>query len=124
MVVVRGADEMIVGYVKLLPEILYAGNDLINILLGSYSLFFGDSLYFLAVLVRSGKEFDIIAPKSFITRHCIRSDGAIGVSYMEFIAGIIDRRSYVEFFCHFVFLLNFSDGYIISVLSEKIKGYC
>ena len=99
MVIVRGADEAVVGDVHQLPEIehaLLAGNDLIDKLLRRDAGGLGLVLDFLAVLVGAGEEHHVIAAQTLVAGDRVACDGAVGVADVELRGGIVDRRGNIK----------------------------
>ena len=99
MVIVRGADEAVVGDVHQLPEIehaLLAGNDLIDKLLRRDAGGFGLVLDLLAVLVGAGEEHHVIAAQTLVAGDRVACDGAVGVADVELRGGIVDRRGDIK----------------------------
>ena len=103
VIVIRGADEAVVGDVHQLPEIqhaLFADDDVVDILLRGDPGGLRLVLDLLAVLVRSGQEHDVIAAQALIARHGVRRDGAIGVANVQPLGRVINRGRDKEFFFH------------------------
>ena len=101
MVVVGGADEAVIADVHQLPQILDALgalDDVIDELLRCNTGLLGLQLDLLAVLVGAGQELDVVALQPLVAGHSVGSDGAVGMSDVQLIAGIIDWRCNVEFF--------------------------
>ena len=85
MIVVRRADEAVVGDVHQLPQRAHAAgafDDVVHELLGRDAG--GLRLLFdlLAVLVRAGQEHDVKPAQPFITGHRIACNGCIGMADM------------------------------------------
>lgn len=101
MVVVGRADEAVIADVHQLPQILDALgalHDVINKLLRGDAGLLGLQLDLLAVLIGTGQELDIVALQALVAGHGIGRHSAVGMADMQLIAGVIDRRSDVEFF--------------------------
>ena len=101
MVVIGRADEAVVADVHQLPQILDALgalHDVINKLLRGDAGLLGLQLDLLAVLIGAGQELDIVALQALVAGHGIGCHSAVGMADMQLIAGVIDRRSDVEFF--------------------------
>ena len=101
MVVIGRADEAVIADVHQLPQILDALgalHDVINKLLRGDAGLLGLQLDLLAVLIGTGQELDIVALQALVAGHGIGRHSAVGMADMQLIAGVIDRRSDVEFF--------------------------
>ena len=88
MVVIRGADEAVVGDVHQLPQVLDslgALHDVVYELLGGDAGFPGFVLDFLAVLVGAGEEHDLTAPQALVAGHGVGGHGAVGVADVQFV---------------------------------------
>ena len=101
VVVIGGADEAVVGNVHQLPQIQNAAWTLDDVV---YKLFRGDTgflclvLDFLTVLVSAGQEHNIIALQAFVASHCVGGYSAVGVTDVQLIRWIIDRRGDIKWF--------------------------
>ena len=109
MVVVRRADEAVVGDVHELPEVQDAAlalHDVVHELLGRHARGLGLFLYLLAMLIRAGEEHDVVAAHSLVARNGIRRDGAVGMADVQFVGRIVDGGGDVEcaFLAHWRFL--------------------
>ena len=101
VVIVRGADEAVVGDVHQLPQVknaLLAGDDAVDVFLRRNARCGGLGFDLLTVLVRSGQEHHVVAAQTLIARHGVSGNGAVGVADVELIRGIIDRRGDIELF--------------------------
>ena len=96
VIIVRGADKVIVIDVQHAPQLLKRSYDLIHELFGRFPCFSGSALYFLAVFIGTGEKIAVITAHPLISGHRIRSNGGIGMADMQIAAGIIDGRSDVE----------------------------
>ena len=93
MVVIRGADEAVVGDVHQLPQVLDslgALHDVVYELLGGDAGFPGFVLDFLAVLVGAGEEQHVTAAQPLIAGHGVGGHSAVGVADVQLIAGVVD----------------------------------
>ena len=109
VVIVRGADEAVVGDIHELPEVEDAAralDDVVHELLRRHAGVLGLFLDLLAVFVRTGEEHDVVAAHSLITRYGVRRDGAVGVADVQFVGRVVDRCGDVEcaFLAHWRFL--------------------
>ena len=101
VVIIRRADEAVVGNVHQLPKIehaLLAGDDVIDVFLRCDACGGGLGLDLLAVLVSTGEEHHVVAAQTLVTRHGIGRNGAVGVADVQLIRGIVDRRGDIELF--------------------------
>ena len=88
MVIVRGADETVVGDVHQLPQIPDAPgafHDAVHELLGSDAGLVGLLLDLLAVLVGTGEEHDVLALQPVIPGQGVGGHGAVGVTDVQLI---------------------------------------
>ncbi|MPM78914.1 hypothetical protein SDC9_125929 [bioreactor metagenome] len=95
MVIVRGADEPVVGDVHQLPQILHAPwsfHDAVHKLLGGNTGLLGLRLNFLAVLVRAGEEHHVEAVKPLIAGDGVGCDSAVGVADVQLVRGVVNGR--------------------------------
>ena len=100
MVIIRRADEAVVGNVHQLPQIenaAFAANDVVDELLRRDAGGFCLVLDLLTVLVRSGEEHDVVAGQALIARHRVGRDGAVGVPDMQLVRGVVNRGGDIEF---------------------------
>ena len=98
VIIVGSSDIAVIADVHVGPELLEMFNDLVNILLGSNTLFSSLLLDLLTVLVRTGKEHHIIALHSSVTGNGIAGNCGIAVTDMRIARRIIDRgRNVVGF---------------------------
>ena len=110
VIVVRGADEAVVGDVHQLPQIQNAArslNDVVDELLGRHAGLAGLVLDLLTVLVRSGQEHHVAAGQAFVARHRVGRHRAVGVADVQLIGGIVDGGGDIKLFLfhglHFLF---------------------
>ena len=105
VVIVRGADEFIVGGVHHVPVRLDNLRDVVDIFLrgdaGGIGLFFN----LLAVLVRAGLEVDIVALHALIARNAVGEHDLIRVADVRAAGGVGDSRRNI--------ILRFTHGWII-----------
>ena len=91
-----------------LPQQLEVGNNSINILNRGYALFLSLTLNFQAVLVTAGEEPNVFTLQTMITSQSIGNSGAISMTDMQIITGILDRGSnIIGRFCHILSLFSF-----------------
>src|SRR5699024_18888 len=93
VVVVGGADEAIVGDVHELPQIedaALAGDNVVHKFLGGDAGLLGLVLNLLAVLVGAGEEHHVVATHALIARHGVGGHGAVGVTDVELVGGVVD----------------------------------
>ena len=100
VIVVRGADKLIVLHVRHFPQLLYLRGHAVYKLLGTYSLFLGFELYLLPVLVSAGHKKDVLALKARKARYCVGKDNFVGVADVGLARSIGYSRSDVKLFCH------------------------
>ena len=101
MVVIRGADEPVVGDVHQLPQVLDAPvalHDVVHEFLGGDAGLLGLGLDLLAVLVRAGEEHDVLALQPVVAGQGVRGHGAVGVADVELVRRIVDGRGDIELF--------------------------
>ena len=101
VVIVRGADEFIVGGVHHVPVRLDNLRDVVDIFLrgdaGGIGLFFN----LLAMLVRAGLEVDIVALHALIARNAVGEHDLIRVADVRAAGGVGDsRRNIILRFTH------------------------
>ena len=89
---VRRADELIIGNVHQFPKILDARDNLVDVLFRRDALLLGFALDLLSVFVRPGQEHHVIARHSLEAAHRIGGHGAVGVTDMQLIAGVVNGR--------------------------------
>ena len=97
MIIVRRADEFIIGNIHQLPKIFDPGYNVIDILLRRDPRGLRLFLNLLAVLVRAGEEHHVVPLNPFIPRHGIRHHGAVSVADVQIIRRIVDRRGDIKF---------------------------
>jgi len=77
MVLVRGADEAVIGNIEQLPELLDPVHNVVDIGLWRDALVLGFALDLLAMLIRAGQEHDIKTLQALIAGHGIRCHGCV-----------------------------------------------
>ena len=115
----RGADEIIVGNLHGLPQVLDACNHFVYILLRGDSFFFRQKLDLLTVFVCACQEHDIVTLQSLEPGHGVGHYSTVSVTYMKVRARVINWcadviSSFV--FCHFFFLSRLR-------MSSRLKIY-
>ena len=97
-----GADEVVIGNIEFLPQLLEHSHDFIGVLDRCDAGFFGLLLDLLAVLVGAGQEQYIVAVKALETSHAVCDGCAIGMSDMQLRAGVVNRSGDIifRFFTH------------------------
>ena len=88
MVIVRGADETVVGDVHQLPQIPDATgtvHDAVHELLGSDAGLVSLLLDFLTMLIGAGEEHDVLALQPVIPGQSVGGHGAVGVADVQLI---------------------------------------
>ena len=119
---VGGADEIVIFDVHQLPQILDARNDLVYVFLGRYTLFLGLALDLLTMLVGTGKKISIVAGHLLEPRHGIYRRGAVGMTDMQIIAGIVNGRCNVEFLFLFAFLTH--GRFLLQPIKKPPPAFC
>ncbi len=124
MVIVRGTNESVIGDMEGFPKLLDAHNDFVGIFLGGHALARGNTLNFLAVFVRACQEHNVITAQTFVARHGVCRNGAVGMADVQLIAGVIDRCGDIEFFlCQsYLSFIVFYSGMETGRLAEKEKS--
>ena len=97
MTFLGGADEVIIGNIELLPQLLEHAYDLIRVLDRRDTGFLCLLLDLLSVLIRSGQEKDIIAVKTLETSHAVSDGCAVCMPDVQLRAGIVNRRGDIVF---------------------------
>ena len=90
VVVVGGADEVIVGNVHLVPQILDLPRHAIHVGLGGDARGVGEILDLLAVLVGTRAEVDVVAHLSLVAGDGVGHDGLVGVAEVGLLGGVGD----------------------------------
>ena len=90
MIVVGGADEIVVGHVHLIPQGLDLPGDAIHVGLGGDACLTGKVLDLLSVLVGAGAEVDVIAHLSLVAGDGVGHDGLVGVAEVGLLGGVGD----------------------------------
>ena len=88
MVFVGGADEAVVGDVHQLPQVPHAPGTVHNAVhkfLGGDAGLPGLVLDFLTVLIGTGEEHHVLAPKPVVAGQHVGCHGAVGVANVELI---------------------------------------
>ena len=99
VIVVGGADEPVVGDVHQLPQVenaLFALHDLIHELLGRHAGLLGLRLDLLTVFIRAGEEHHIVALQALVPGDGVGGHGAVAVSDVQLVRGIVDRRGDIK----------------------------
>ena len=108
MIVVRGADETVVGNVHQLPKIFHAPltfHNVVHKFLRADAGLAGFVFNFLAMLVRSGEEHHVKALQALVAGDGVSGHGAVGMADVQLVAGIINRRGDIKLlFFHNCFL--------------------
>ena len=118
MVLICGADELIIRSIHKIPDIFDLTGYLIHKFLGCYSRFLRLQLDLLTMLVRSCLEKHIVSLQSLVTGDRVRQDNLVGISDMR-LAGCIGngRSNIILLLFHIDFLLHFIE--IKNVLSNS-----
>ena len=98
MVLVCGADELVVGGVHQIPDALNLSGDLIHKSLGAHPCGLGLLLDLLAVLVRTRLEKYIISLGPLVPGNAVRENDLIGVADVGFPGGVGDGRRNIVWF--------------------------
>ena len=123
MVVVRGADEAVVGDVHQPPEVQHAAgalHDLIDKLLGGDAGGGSLVLDLLAMLVCAGEEHHILPLEPVVAGEGVRGHGAVGVADVQLVGGIVNGGGDIELllihgrFDLFPCPLRMEEGHIVS----------
>ena len=122
MIVVRGADELIIGDIQQFPEILESRNDLVYILLRGNARRLGLALNLLAVLVRTGQKERFIAALTLVAGDGVGRDGAVGVSDVQVRARIIDRCRDIK--CLLLFHWSLPPQYLLMQNKKRLSPSC
>ncbi len=99
VIVVGGADEPVVGDVHQLPQVenaLFALHDVIHELLGRHAGLLGLGLDLLPVLIRAGEEHHVEALKPLVAGDGVGGHGAVAVSDVQLVRGVVDRRGDIK----------------------------
>ena len=97
MTFLGGADEVIIGNIEFLPQLLEHAYDLIRVLDRRDTGFLCLLLDLLSVLIRSGQEKDIIAVKTLETSHAVSDGCAVCMPDVQLRAGVVNRRGDIVF---------------------------
>ena len=96
MALLRGADEVVVGDLEPLPDLLPAGHDPVGPRLRIEPGCGGRQGHLLAVLVGSGEKVDPLAAQAVVARQEICGNRGVSVPDMGNIVHVIDRSCQVE----------------------------
>ena len=96
MALLRRADEVVVGDLEPLPDLLPAGHDPVGPCLRIEPGGSGRQGDLLAVLVGSGEEMDPLAAEAVVARQEIRGNRGVSVPDMGNIVHVVDRSCQVE----------------------------
>jgi len=91
-------NEIIVGNLELLPQLLETHDRPIAVLLRVDAVLCGGLLDLLAVLIRPGKEECRAVQKAVVTGQNIGQNRGIGMADVWLIIDVVDRRCDVEHF--------------------------
>ena len=94
MIIVRGADEAVVGDVHELPQVenaVLAGDYPVHKLLRRDTRRLCLLLDLLTVLVRTGEEHHVIAAQALVAGDGVRGDGAVGMPDVQLVRWIVYR---------------------------------
>ena len=101
MVAIGGTDEAVVRNVHQLPQIenaLFAFNNVVNEFLGGDTGFLGLGFDLLTMFVGTGQEHDVIAAHALVASDGVGSDGAVGVTDVQFGRRIVNGGCDIERF--------------------------
>ncbi len=99
MVIVGGPDKAVVGNIHKLPKVedaAFSRHDFVHKLLGRDAGGLCLFLDFLAVLVGAGEKHHVVALHALVARHGVGGHGAVGVTDMELVRGVIDGGCDIE----------------------------
>ena len=126
MIVVRRADEAVVGDVHQLPQRAHAAgafDDVVHELLGRDAGSLGLLLDLLAVLVRAGQEHDVIAAHALVARDRIGRNRAVGVADVQFVRRVINWGRDIKLsFAHTAFSSVLVFTGVTGVVDGRIGG--
>ncbi|EJX07158.1 hypothetical protein, membrane [gut metagenome] len=101
-----GTDKVIVGNVQLFPKQFKISDNSVYILDRGNALFLGFALNFQTMLITAGQEKYILALQTVKTCQAVGNSGAVCVTNMQIVTGIINRCSNIKGgFCHLTFRL-------------------
>ena len=89
---VGGADELVIGGVHQVPDLLDLSSDVVHMLLRGDARSLGLFLDLLAVLVRAGLEVYVVAGHALVARDRVGQHDLIGVADVRLRRGVGDRR--------------------------------
>ena len=92
-------------------------DDAVHELLGSLARLPGLLLYLLTVFVGAGEKHHVVAAHSLVPRYRIRGHGAVGVTDVQLVGRVVDRRRDVEFT-----LLHVSRSFQKNVSLRRLAG--
>ena len=107
---VGGADELVIGGVHQIPDLLDLRRDVVHMLLRGDARGLGLFLDLLAVLVRAGLEVHVVAGHALVARDRVSEHDLIRVADVRLRRGVGDRRrDIIGFLVHslFSFILYF-----------------
>ena len=115
MILIRRADEAVIGGIHLIPDSLDFSCRFINKLLRRLAGLCCSFLNFLTMLIRTGLEINIITVCTLIAGNAVRHDNLIGIADMRLARGISDGSCNIirSLVLHCVLL-----AYLISTRSE------
>src|SRR5437868_13241777 len=100
----RGADEVIIGQLKLRDEAFPGHGEVVAISLRLLSLGNGRLLHLLAVLIQTGKEKHLVTEAAPSTGDHVRNDFLVGMAEVRLPIDIINRGCDVETLAHLALL--------------------
>src|SRR5690606_24831326 len=108
-----GADEIRVRDIEPPPELLKRRDDLVDIFPGGHSPGFGRPLHLLSVVVGAREEKHLFSGHAPPPAHCVAKDRRVGVTDVQAVTGIVDRRCDV--------VLRFSHGpwHLLQIAKQK-----
>ena len=103
MIIIGGADEAVVGDVHQLPQILdaaLAADHVVHELLGGDAGGLGLLFDLQAVFIGTGQKQHVIAAHSLVACHGVGGHGAVGVTDVQLVRGVINGGCDIKLFCH------------------------
>src|SRR5690606_31602551 len=91
-----GADEIVVGNVQALPQMLDPLDDGVDILQGFLPCLGRRPLEVEAVLVGAREEPGVVTPQAVVSRQGVGGHRGVGVADVELVVGIVDRGRHVK----------------------------
>ena len=115
MILIRRADEAVIGGIHLIPDSLDFSCRFIDKLLRRLAGLCRSFLNFLTMLIRTGLEINIITVCTLIAGNAVRHDNLVGIADMRLARGIGDGSCNIirSLVLHCVLL-----AYLISTRSE------